>query len=252
MRNVAAVSVSVLVFCAVSCGKAQIPKQATVPVPEKPTPEEDWRKYYPVAQGSEWQYQTHVQSNASRNEQKTVKVTGAETINGVECHILEHSTGDRVTLRDFVRVDEQGVTVHRRDVKGTGIDISPPERRLVFPLRPGASWEWEGGYPPLAGTMHVNCEVGASEEVEVPAGKYKALKVVTTICEKKTYDAAQSTRTLMPGVTVNVEPLAEHTAWLACEVGMVKETLKVSNVLFTSSLIKYSPASRLEKTTPGR
>jgi hypothetical protein len=90
---------------------------------------------------------------------------------------------------------------------------------LKNPLTPGASWEWKG-----KGMMGVDIEessrVGGPEMVEVPAGKFQAMKVETRVVQGGT------------GV--------QKTYWFANWIGLVKSVTDTGSVVSTTELLDYS------------
>ena len=121
------------------------------------------------------------------------------------------------------------------------MSFNPPQVRLRFPLVTGETWEWEGDIPGVVGKVTFKSGVVAGEEaVEVPAGKFKTIKVVTT--GYKTADLRFKNLWGGSKMKVLVEPIFERTTWLAKDVGKVKETFEIKNHVITSTLTKYSPA----------
>lgn len=197
----------------------------------------DWMTYFPLAVGNEWNYHNHVESAASRDEKITVKVTGTTTLRNAQCYILEIVTDGELTIREFLHVDEAGLFTYKQEMKGSSRDFEPALHRLRFPLTMGKTWTWEGNVPGV-GQATFKYKVEGKEEVQVPAGKFNTIKVVTTTFETDLLRTAESMRQI--GIDTEVEPACVDTEWLAKDVGVVKKTLKVLNVLITSQLKSYS------------
>jgi hypothetical protein len=90
---------------------------------------------------------------------------------------------------------------------------------LKNPLAAGATWQWKG-----KGMMGVDIdesnEVAGAEEVAVPAGRFKAMRVVTKV---------------MQGGT----PVTK-TYWFANHIGLVKSMTDTGSVQSTAELVDYS------------
>jgi hypothetical protein len=98
-------------------------------------------------------------------------------------------------------------------------DYQPVKQYLKNPLSVGSAWEWKG-----TGMMGVEIEessrVTGSELVEVPAGKFQAMKVETKVIQGGT-------------------PVTK-TYWFANWVGMVKSMTDTGSVKSTTELLDYS------------
>jgi hypothetical protein len=195
--------------------------------------------YFPLAVGNEWSYHSEIHSAASREETRVSKVTGVETIENVRCHILEVRANEQLTVREYLDLDDEGLFVYRREMGDSTVYVAPPEQRLKFPLTAGRTWTWEGDFPGI-GVATIEFEVKAEEDVQVPAGDFKAIKIVATIFQKDLLEAAEIMQS--SGMEVEVEPICVLTRWLAQDVGIIKETFETENVLTTRELTSYSIA----------
>jgi len=201
---------------------------------------EDWKRYFPLVVGSEWQYDVTVQSATSRRQKKVCRVTDTQSVNGVICFALEHTTNGERTLTEYLEIGDSELLVRKREKPDGSIFLSQHEVRLKFPLVTGGTWECEGEFPGV-GNLTMKYVVAGEEVVEVPAGKFKAIKVATT---------GYKTGELLlkewegPNFKVEIKPVLERTMWLTKDVGLVQETLKVmavdGDILITSTLTGYS------------
>ena len=57
-----------------------------------------------------------------------------------------------------------------------GKAVAAPVAYLRLPAKPGDSWSWESGPPGVAPAKHVRTIAG-EEDLEVPAGKFRAVRV---------------------------------------------------------------------------
>ena len=220
-------------LAATSCGKT-----TTVEKEQGPNlKEENWKDYFPLAVGQEWHYRDDVRSAASREQKRTRKVTGTTTVKNVPCFIVETTTDGELTTQECLALTETGLVAYRQELKGPPFDFEPPQHRLTFPLADGAAWKWEGELPGI-GKATVKYRAEGQEDVEVPAGKFTAIKVKVTDFQTSQLEVAESMQ--FGTSNVEVEPVCVHTLWLASNIGIVKETFKIKNVLITSELASCS------------
>ncbi len=111
----------------------------------------------------------------------TIRITGTETIDGVEVQRFEMRRQDRLQVIQFIQVNEKGMfEVARGDESGERINLSPPQKILSFPLKVGEKWEYHG--QGAGEQVDETYEIVARESVQVPAGKFNAyhLRVIGT------------------------------------------------------------------------
>ncbi|MHC4562191.1 MAG: hypothetical protein ACYS8X_05390 [Planctomycetota bacterium] len=199
---------------------------------------QDWRRYFPLAVGNEWHYDVDVRSAASRLDKKTDKVTEMQAVDGVDCFVMESRTNGRLMGKEHLQIDENVLLARKKEVRGVTVSLTTPELQLTFPLTSGRTWQWQGELPGgLRATMKYR--VTGEQVVDVPAGRFTAVTVVLTGWETEKLRVKEWFGN-SPNVKVDVEPVLERTMWLAADVGLVKETLKVKNVVITSELTDYS------------
>lgn len=75
--------------------------------------------------------------------------------------------------------------IQSREPDGRGYDYAPPLKYFDFPLYPGKKWESEIQESPAGGqpvrTHHLSAVVEGWEDVTVPAGTFRSLKVVLRV-----------------------------------------------------------------------
>src|SRR5262245_61995577 len=132
--------------------------------------------YLPTAVGATAVYQT---TAGKLSMETTDKVTGVEkTRDGFRVTVERTSKSGPPKKSGFPAATEetdvsaQGVTLVRR----AGREVDPPMLLLKLPAKAGDQWEWEAkkadGLP-----KKVTFKLAGEEEVEVPAGKFKAIRV---------------------------------------------------------------------------
>jgi len=85
-------------------------------------------------------------------------------------------------------------------------DLPTPRPLLKLPAKPGDQWTYELRAPDGAEQPRTTYTVGKVEEVEVPAGKFQAIRVDSVMT--------------LPGAAV--EPTIRGSAWYAPGVGLIK------------------------------
>jgi hypothetical protein len=166
--------------------------------------------YYPLKEGSKWYYRIDIPGQPAQNA--IVHLAKIEKIDGVALGRLETSLKGTVTTTEHISSDETGIFRHRFN----GVPTSKPLCLLKYPVKPGETWQQEI----TIGTEKVKsmCKVGQEEEVQVPAGKFKAIPVQI--------DADAN------GMKVAT------TYWFAADVGVVKQIAEFSGVKITLELEK--------------
>ena len=135
--------------------------------PSAPVPKEILKKfpdYYPLLPGTKWEYEIGEAA-------VTVKVKDYAEKAGVRTGVLATEANGAEVATEAIRVDETGV--YRTHINGTKIE--PAVLILKFGIKKETEWA-------------TKCQVGEHkvdflfkldglEDLEVPAGKYKAVKV---------------------------------------------------------------------------
>jgi len=199
----------------------------------------EWLAYYPHKEGDTWDFQVKVADNVKLD--LTFKVAGHEKVNGVDCIIMEGRANGQLVQKEFLEVSDKGVIAHKREMHGGKliISLSPPEPMYKFPLEKNKKWTWKGK---LNDKLEGDFEFAVldEEEVEVPAGKFKAFKV-----EMKGSASDKSS--------------VQVIRWIAKDVGVVKEESSPGGMQFTAVLKSYTidgktygETPKMEDLTPGK
>ncbi|MBI2900373.1 MAG: hypothetical protein HYY17_09315 [Planctomycetes bacterium] len=128
-------------------------------------------EYFPLQEGHSW---TYTGTFNGRDLKIVQKVTKKEKVGDVECFVLM-TTPSSNKEGEHVVVTKTGVWRHRY----RGEDLVPPVEFLRFPVKAGHKWDTKytsklgGGETEVKGSF----EVVAEEDLEVPAGRFKAFKV---------------------------------------------------------------------------
>jgi len=155
--------------------------------------------------GNQWDYEAEY---FGKTRKRTHKVLGTYNIDGVECYIMETKEDGVPIQQNYYHVDDKGVVNYIRLLSRINkkVKFDPPQMILSFPLQVNKNWVWNGQFNRgNKGTFKFN--VAALEDVEVPAGSFKALKVVM----KGSLDTIHAGKAE-----------TEMTQWYARDVGLIK------------------------------
>jgi hypothetical protein len=172
--------------------------------------------YFPLRVGDSWTYR-----NTSGDSEYTLKVLSEEKqADGSMRYLVEKLAGVKIHI--WFSKPSGWVLMHSErypEHEGLEAKYDPPKRYLQSPLVPGAKWEWNG-LDQTRTEMGEQTQVIGFENVTVPAGKFRAMKVVSL-------------------VTGAVTPMTK-TYWYAKGVGLVKNTTEAGQIKYGSELIGYS------------
>ncbi|QDT31789.1 hypothetical protein [Thalassoglobus polymorphus] len=168
--------------------------------------------YYPFKVGTKWRYQ--VDSGNGNKIPIINEVAEIEKIDDQSLARIETSVNGKLAATEHMSQTKQGLFRNRFN----GAKVSPPIQLLKFPIKKGEKWESETS---IAGQqISVKCAVDL-EEIEVAAGKFKAVKVIV--------DASQA------GGGIST------TYWFADNVGIVKQTVDINGQKVVIDLEKMEP-----------
>ena len=174
------------------------------------------RDYFPLRVGDSWKYRM-----TEGDTEYTVKVLSAEKqADGTTLYLLEKQAG--VVIRDWYSKTNGWVLMHREAYAGQeGLDIKyePPKQYLKNPLVAGEKWNWKGKSITQTDVEEHN-EVIGIEVVKVPAGTFRAMKIVSR--------------------GSNGEAIIQKTYWYADGVGLVKSTSEGGQLKNGWELVDYS------------
>jgi hypothetical protein len=172
--------------------------------------------YYPTKEGDKCVYEARTGTSTT---EYTETVTKVETKDGKLVVSVGRELKDEVIPISKVEVSEKGLF----RVASGNQDLAIPTPLLKLPAKAGDSWTNEPAVPDGAVKRTVKYTVGKEEEVEVPAGKFKAVQVeVEQIIEGRE-------RTLVT------------TYWYAAGVGVVKSTMNAGGKERTVVLKSFTP-----------
>ena len=176
--------------------------------------------YFPLRVGDWWKYRSTTADG--KQSEFNIKVLSAEKQgDGTNLYLVE-TLSTFQPINDWYSKPGGQVLMHRIAYpknEALKADYQPVKLYLKNPLSVGASWEWKG-----KGMMGVDIEessrVTGTEAVEVPAGKFQAMKVETKVIQGGT-------------------PVTK-TYWFANWVGLVKSMTDTGSVKSTTELLDYS------------
>lgn len=157
----------------------------------------------PMAKGHVWIYKTEIE-----DIDRVTEAVGLEKVGEAECVVVEHKTQNRVLRKEWLQVGEEGVKFHKIQRGRTEMAVEKPFFKIKNDLRRDDIWEGEAMASVNPAKYYYRAE--GEEEVEVPAGKYKAWKI-----------------------KVRIEQGERHVAsgfeWYAKGVGLVKSELTLTS-----------------------
>jgi hypothetical protein len=180
----------------------------------KPKPAKTEADYFPLRVGDSWTYRNSEQGGY------TLKVLSEEPQQGApNRYVVEFLSGVKIhnvfsKVAGWVLLHAESYPEH----EGLKATYEPPKQYLPNPLVAGQKWEWTGKDSTLT-ERHESNRVAGFESITVPAGKFRAMKVVSEIAG----GAAQT-----------------RTYWYAAGVGLVKSTTEAGQTKYGSELTDYS------------
>ena len=123
--------------------------------------------YYPLQIGNRWEYDLIAGGKTVTMVNRIGKV---ETIDNVPLTVLEATLNDKLIATEHLRHTDKGLLRHRINQFAP----DPPLMLLRYPAKAGD--QWEGEFKIGAAKATYACRT-QEETVEVPAGKFKAIRV---------------------------------------------------------------------------
>jgi len=190
----------------------------------KPPPPPD---YFPLRYKYWWKF--HTKTNAGKEDDFTLTdIHDDRHEDKTIWHEMETKTGTFPPIHDWYTKEKGMVVLQKTEYTANGMkaDFVPPRQYIKDPLFDGDGWHWAG-----KGMMGVaideNSETTGPEEITVPAGKFKCMKVVT----KMTQGGAPVTKTY----------------WYGGNVGLVKSRTESATITSDAELVEY----QFPKLEPG-
>jgi hypothetical protein len=172
--------------------------------------------FFPLRVNDSWTYR-----NIGDETKFTLKVLSEEKQkDGPSRYLVEMLAG--VKVHRFFSKPEGWVLLHFEQYpehEGLEAKYEPPKQYLQNPLVPGFKWKWNGKDYTQQEFAEENT-VADFEEITVPAGKFRAMKLVSYV----TGAATPMTRTY----------------WYADGVGLIKTTTDAKTTSYGSELVDYS------------
>lgn len=173
------------------------------------------RDYFPMRVGDSWTYRQD-----EGDAEYTVKVLSAEKqADGTTRYMLEKQAGAQI--KSWYSKSNGWVLMHGESYVGQELKSTyePPRQFLKNPLVAGGKWNWKGKAITNMDATEFN-EVIGPEMVKVPAGTFRAMKIVSKIDD----GGAAMTKTY----------------WYADGVGLVKTTSEGRQIKYGWELKDYS------------
>jgi hypothetical protein len=187
----------------------------SVGVAAKPKPAKIDADYFPLRVGDSWTYRN------SEAGGYTLKVLSEEAQEGGPVRYLVEFRSEVIIQNVYSKVSGW-VLFHAENYpehEGLKANYEPPKQYLPNPLVAGQKWEWTGKDPTQM-EHHESSRVVGFENVTVPAGKFRAMKVVSEVSGGA-----------IPKIKTN---------WYADGVGLVKTTTEGGQIKYGSELTDYS------------
>jgi hypothetical protein len=124
------------------------------------------RLYHPIQVGAKWVYQ-------DGQEDLTLVATAVDQKDGAKVVTVARVAGDKQVPHYKMAVSEKGLYI----LQMSQLDFDPPMCRLKFPHKPGDTWEVNVPGRPNFRELKCTVTVHPPAAVEVPAGKYTAIRV---------------------------------------------------------------------------
>ncbi|HEY4310647.1 MAG TPA: hypothetical protein VGN12_14450 [Pirellulales bacterium] len=167
-------------------------------------------EYYPLKAGSEWRYHLVADGVTKTFESRITKI---EEIDGLPLARFDAEINGEVVATEHLRITDEGVLRYRYN----GSEVTPPVCILKFPIKDGETWQSENR---VGNQDFVVRSTVSREEVDVPYGKYEAVKVTAT--------------------TEQGGQLFSTTYWFAPGIGNVKQVLDLGGKKFELDLFEFT------------
>ena len=172
--------------------------------------------YFPLRVGDSWSYR----SPSGDGEYRLRVVLDEKQPDGSTRYLVEMQSG--VLVHSWFSKNGAWVLIHAErypEHEGLEVKYEPAKQYLQNPPVAGSKWAWKGqDYTQTE--RNENNQVIELETVTVPAGKFRAMKVVSKI------DGAATPMT--------------KTSWYADGVGLVKSTTEGGQIKYGWELVNYS------------
>lgn len=130
----------------------------------------------PTTVGTTWEYEVAGGEDGETSPSTlTVRIHGKEKNKGRELLRFDTLSGDDLLKAELLAVNENSIRCYERTSSGGNtVPFDPPQTIVPATLKIGAKWENDDV---VNGTeMHQQFTLAAEEEIEVPAGKFRAYR----------------------------------------------------------------------------
>jgi hypothetical protein len=175
--------------------------------------------YYPLKVGTKWNYE--LDAGQPQKGMITSVIAAEENADGKPIARLEvYINGQKAQTTEHLMSNKDGVF----RVKINNQELDPPLCILKYPIKAGQKWDTKT--TAMRQQLDVTCREGAVEDVQVPAGKYKAVPC--------TIETSQQT----PQGAMKIV----NTYWFVDDVGVVKQKMDIGGKVILMELTKFEPA----------
>jgi len=190
----------------------------TFNAPAAPTLKGKETYYFPTTEGDKRVYETREGDRVRESSNVVMKV---EKKDGTMIVSVGREVKGELRVVEKVEVSEKGVT----HLRSGPFLLKTPRPDVKLPVKPGEQWSYEsdsGDGPVGTKTTYT---VGKEEEIEVPAGKFKAVRVDNEL----TFPSAKG------------ETKVRRSNWYAPGVGLVKLVIDTGTSKTTMVLKSFTP-----------
>jgi hypothetical protein len=200
---ITALSIQPLLAC-----NAPVPKDGKAPV------------YFPIEKGAKWVYK----SKAGKETRVITEVKNKNSEHTVTVAIVSKGT---ISAAEIVIVTEKGLF----RAAYADFSLDPPTCILKTPVKSGDKWDASSNFVVLV--IKSRFKVLDSEEVEVPAGRFKAVRVEEVL--------SMESRPGDPALSPDYAGARTSIIWYAPRVGIVKRVVKSENGDDVTVLESFTP-----------
>jgi len=185
--------------------------------------------YFPLQVGNKWLFRVNAADTEFQMEYNAVS---KETVDGQETIKVESVVNGLTSQTEYYEVTTQGIFTILRNLTVYEFHFNPKQIFLKYPVTIGQSWNQKGNFSDPAQKVSFQyeqqCQYIAMEEVSVPAGTFKAVKLRITL-------------------TVTDGSYVEGYRYFSPNVGLIKEdlnlTLANNKIKVQSELLRFEPGS---------
>lgn len=137
--------------------------------------------YFPLNVGNVWKYDF-----VGTKDKMVIKITGMEKVDKKDCYKVETLINGQPVLAEYMYKSGNDIFENKIIMKSgekiVVIILKPSKKILTNPLKPGDCWTYNG--QDIGSQNSIQTKKAVKEEfVQTPAGKFKAMRVMTTILE---------------------------------------------------------------------